>query len=158
MQGCQPPNLAAYHNSLGNALAETGDTEKAIAEFQSAAKADPSGAGRYYFNAGAVMTNQASRSKTNQERNKFIEAANQEFDQAIAANPNDAAPYCEKGKNLLNKATLSKDGKMIAPDGTTQALNKCIELDPNSQHAQEAKQLLAALGESVSTTYKAKKK
>jgi hypothetical protein len=47
---------------------------------------------------------------------------------------------------------------MVAPDGTTQALNKCIELDPNSPHAEEAKQLLAALGESVSTTYKAKKK
>ena len=158
MQGCQPTNLAAYHNSLGNALAETGDTQKALGEFQSAAKADPTGAGRYYFNAGAVMTNQASRSKTNEDRTKYIEAANQEFDQAIAANPNDAAPYCEKGKNLLNKATLSKDGKMIAPDGTSQALNKCIELDPNSQHAEEAKQLLAALGESVSTSYKAKKK
>jgi len=104
------------------------------------------------------MTNQASRSKTNEDRTKFIEAANQEFDQAIAANPNDAAPYCEKGKNLLNKATLSKDGKMIAPDGTSQALNKCIELDPNSQRAEEAKQLLGALGESVSTSYKAKKK
>ncbi len=158
VQGCQATNLAAYHNTLGNGYADTGETDKANAEFEAAAKADPAGASRYYFNAGAVMTNQASRSKTNEERNKFIDAANHEFDAAIAANPKEAAPYCEKGKNLLNKATLSKDGKMIAPDGTTDSLNKCIELDPNSPHAEEAKQLLAALGESVSTTYKAKKK
>lgn len=158
MQGCQPPQLAAYHNSLGNGLADTGDTDKANTEFQAAAKADPAGASRYYFNAGAVMTNQASRSKTNEERNKFIDAANHEFDEAITSNPNDPAPYCEKGKNLLNKATLSKDGKMVAPEGTSDALNKCIALDPNSQRAEEAKQLLAALGESVSTSYKAGKK
>lgn len=158
MQGCQPPQVAAYHNSLGNGLADTGDTDKANAEFQAAAKADPSGAGRYYFNAGAVMTNQASRAKTNQDRTKFIDAANHEFDEAITASPNDPAPYCEKGKNLLNKATLSKDGKMVAPEGTSDALNKCISLDPNSQRAEEAKQLLAALGESVSTSYKAGKK
>jgi hypothetical protein len=158
LQGCQPAQLAAFHNSLGNGLADTGDTEKANAEFQAAAKADPAGASRYYFNAGAVMTNQASRSKSNEERSKFIEAANHEFEQAIAANPKDPAPYCEKGKNLLNKATLSKDGKMVAPDGTSDALNQCIQLDPNSQRAEEAKQLLAALGESVSTSYKAGKK
>lgn len=158
LQGCQPPQLAAYHNSLGNGLADTGDTEKANAEFQAAAKADPASASRYYFNAGAVMTNQASRSKTTEDRNKFIDAANHEFDQAIAANPKDPAPYCEKGKNLLNKATLSKDGKMVAPDGTSDALNQCIQLDPNGQRAEEAKLLLAAMGESVSTTYKAGKK
>lgn len=158
MQGCGVQNLAIFHNSLGNGYAEAGDSDKAIGEFQAAAKADPSGAARYYFNAGAVMTNQAQHQKADQDRNKFIDAANQEFDQAIAANPNEASSYCEKGKNLLNKATLGKDGKMVAAPGTADALNKCVELDPNSPRAEEAKQLLAAMGESVSTTFKAKKK
>lgn len=158
LQGCDPQHIAAYHNSLGTGYANAGDSDKALAEFQLAAKADPAGATRYYFNAGAVMTNQAQKQKTDADRYKFIDAANKEFDSAIQADPNQAAPYCEKGKNMLNKATLAKDGKMVAPPGTSEALNKCVELSGNTPAAEEAKQLLAAMGETVSTTYKAKKK
>ncbi|MBV8206026.1 MAG: carboxypeptidase regulatory-like domain-containing protein [Acidobacteria bacterium] len=156
--GCLPAQMAEAHNSLGNAFANMGESDKALAEFQTAAKADPSSAARFYFNAGAVMTNQAGKQKTDTDRKKFIEGANQEFDQSIAANPKDPRSYCEKGKNLLGLATMKGD-KLVPVEGTSDAFNKCIELaPPDSPMAQEAKQMLAAMGETVSTSYKAKKK
>lgn len=158
VQGCAAQQVASYHNNLAKALANSGDSKKALDEYETAAKLDPASAGQFYFNAGAVMTNEAQHQKTQDDRNKFIDSANQAFDKAIAANPNNAVPYCEKGKNLLNKATLDKSGKMVAPEGTSEALNKCIALNPPGTYGEEAKQLLAALGETVNTNYKATKK
>ena len=47
---------------------------------------------------------------------------------------------------------------MIPPEGTVESLKKYLELQPNGPHAQEAKDILAALGTKVETTYGTKKK
>jgi tetratricopeptide (TPR) repeat protein len=101
----------------------------------------------YYYNEGAVLTNQGKPDE-----------ANQAFDKAIAAEPTRPDPYYQKGLNLLAKATLGKDGKMIPAPGTAEALNKYLELAPDGKYAQSAKDLLASIGASVQTTFGSQKK
>ncbi|HUO61187.1 MAG TPA: tetratricopeptide repeat protein, partial [Candidatus Acidoferrales bacterium] len=113
-----------------------------------AAQLDPSKAGMYYFNLGAVLTNRG-----------MVDQANEAFDKAIAADPTKADAYYQKGVNLLGKATVDpKTGKMTAPEGTSECLNKYLELAPNGPNAQAAKDLLASLGATVQTSFGEQKK
>jgi tetratricopeptide (TPR) repeat protein len=139
----------AYYNNLGEAYAKSGDTPKAVEAYNQAAQLDPTDAGRYYFNEGAVLTNTGK-----------VDDAIAAFDKAIQADPTKADAYYWKGVNLMGKATLKGD-KMEAPQGTSEAFNKYLELAPTGPYADPAKQMLASLGEKVETTYgktKAKKK
>ncbi len=79
------------------------------------------------------------------------------FDKCIAADPNKADAYYQKGVNLIGKATLQGD-KMVAPPGTADAFNKYLELQPSGTYADVAKQMLASIGSSVETGFGAKKK
>ena len=80
------------------------------------------------------------------------------FDKAIAADPNNADAYYFKGSGQMQSVTMDSSGKMIPPEGTVESLKKYLELQPNGPHAQEAKDILAALGTKVETTYGTKKK
>ena len=133
--------VGAYHNNLADAYAKSGQTDKAVQEYAAAAAAEPANAATYYFNEGAVFTNTG-------KADEAIAA----FDNAIKADPTKAAAYYWKGVNLMAKATTKGD-KMVAPDGTAQAFNKYLELDPTGQYADPAKQMLAMIGASVETTY-----
>ncbi len=137
--GCK--GVASYHNNYGKALASSGKTQEALAEYVAAAQADPTNAAQYYYNEGAVLTNAGK-----------IDEANAAFDKAIAADPKKPEPYYQKGVNLLGKAVI-KDGKMVAPPEAEQALQKYLELQPEGGFAQQAKDLIAALGSTVQTSY-----
>ena len=142
------PNDGAYLNNLGDVQAKAGKVDDAIKTFTLAAQSDPTHAAQYYFNLGAVLTNSGK-----------VDDAVQAFDKAIAADPNKADAYYWKGVNLLGKATTDKSGKMTAPDGTAEAFNKYLELQPQGTYADAAKQMLASIGASVETSFgKAKKK
>ena len=140
------PNDGGYHNNLGQAYAKLGKMDEAVAEYNAAARVDPTRAGMYFFNLGAVLTNAGK-----------VDEANEAFDKALAADPSKAEAYYWKGVNLLAKATIGKDNKMVAPPGTAENLNKYLELQPQGQFAAPAKELLASLGAEVDTTYKKKK-
>ena len=135
------PTVGAYHNNLADAYAKSGQTDKAVQEYAAAAQAEPTNAATYYFNEGAVFTNTG---KTDE--------AVAAFDKAIQADPTKAAAYYWKGINLLAKATTKGD-KMVAPEGTAEALNKYLQLDPTGQYSDAAKQLLESIGAPVTTTY-----
>jgi tetratricopeptide (TPR) repeat protein len=142
------PSDAGYHNNLGQALIKLGKTDDAVAEYTAAAQLDPADAGMFYFNLGAVLTNAGK-----------LDEANAAFDRAIAADPKRSEAYYWKGVNLLGKATLDKNGKMVAPPGTAEAFNKYLELEPSGRYAAAAKEMLASIGEKVETTFtKGKKK
>jgi tetratricopeptide (TPR) repeat protein len=144
------PGKGEYHNNLGQAYLKSNKVEEAIAEYNKAAQADPTNAGTYYFNLGAVLTN----------KNK-LEEANEAFDKAIAADPKKADAYYWKGVNMFAKATVDKSGKLVAPEGTAENLNKYLELAPDGKLAQGAKDLLASMGAQVQTSFgkeKTKKK
>ena len=133
--------VGAYHNNLADAYAKSGQTDKAVQEYDAAAAAEPANAATYYFNEGAVFTN----------TNKTDEAI-AAFDKAIKADPTKAPAYYWKGIALMGKATTKGD-KMVAPDGTAQAFNKYLELYPTGQFAEPAKAMLATIGASVETTF-----
>jgi len=137
--------LAAYYNNLADAYFKLGKVEDSVKAYEQAGQVDPSGAGQYAYNAGAVLTNAG----------KADEAIAQ-FDKAIAADPTKADAYYQKGVNLLAKATLKGD-KMEAPPGTSEAFNKYLELAPTGSYAQSAKDLLASIGASVETSFGKKK-
>jgi hypothetical protein len=59
---------------------------------------------------------------------------------------------------MMGDSKQDKDGKLIAPPGTAEALNKYLELAPDGGHANDVKQMLAFIGAKIETTYKEKKK
>jgi tetratricopeptide (TPR) repeat protein len=135
------PNSGAYHNGLADAYAKSGQTEKAMAEWNAAAQAEPANAATYYFNEGAVFTNTGK-----------VDDAIVAFDKTIQMDPKRADAYYWKGVNMIGKATLKGD-KMVAPEGTADAFNKYLELDPSGKYADAAKQMLASIGASVETGF-----
>jgi len=132
---------APYHAGLADAYARTGQTDKAVEEYNAAVQADPPNAGAYYYNEGVVFTNTG---KTDE--------AVAAFDKAIQADPNRAEAYYLKGQALIAKSTTKGD-KMVAPEGTAEAFQKYLELQPNGKYADVAKQMLAMIGASVETSY-----
>ncbi|HXY14985.1 MAG TPA: tetratricopeptide repeat protein [Terriglobales bacterium] len=137
--------LAQYYNNLGQAQSKSGQPDGAINSYNTAAQLDPSAAAQYYFNEGAVMTNTGK-----------VDDAIAAFDKAIAADPTRADAYYWKGVNMIGKATLQGD-KMVAPEGTADAFNKYLELQPNGPFAEPAKQMLASIGANVETSFGTKK-
>jgi tetratricopeptide (TPR) repeat protein len=139
---------AAYYDNFAAAAARVGKSDEAVSAYQHAAELDPAHAGQYYYNLGAVLTNSNATNDV-KIRKQAIEA----FDKAIAADPNRADAYFWKAQNLVGMATTDPSGKIIAPDGTTDAYQKYLELQPSGPHAEETKQMLAALNATVETTY-----
>ena len=45
----------------------------------------------------------------------------------VSADPNKADAYYWKGVNMFAKATVDKNGKLVAPEGTAENLNKYLE-------------------------------
>ncbi|HVZ17767.1 MAG TPA: hypothetical protein VG897_11655, partial [Terriglobales bacterium] len=133
--------IGATYNNMAEAYAKLGQTDQAIKAYDAAANADVTRAGQYYFNEGAVLTN----------TNHYKEA-NDAFAKAIQADPTKADAYYWKGSNGVNMATM-QGNKMVAPEGTEEAFNKYLELEPNGKYAEQAKAMLQALGASVETTF-----
>ena len=61
-----------------------------------------------------------------------------------------------KAKVLIAKATFDpKTSKLTAPPGCVDAYQHFLALQPDGPNAQEAKDVLAGLGEKIDTKYKA---
>src|SRR5206468_9567779 len=103
---------------------------------------DPPQAGKYYYNLGAVYVNT--------QQNDAAEGA---FKKAIEVDPNYADAYYQQALVLMNKVALDKDGKMIAPPGTIDALQKYLALKPDGANAEGAKAILEQLGTTVQTSF-----
>lgn len=138
--------MAAYYNNLAEAYSKSNKVDDSVANYNKAAGLDPTGAGTYLFNEGAVLTN-AGR----------VDDAIAAFDKVIAADPTKADAYYWKGVNLIGKATLQGD-KMVAPPGTAEAFQKYLELQPEGKLAQPAKDMLASIGATIETGFANKKK
>jgi len=137
--------MAAYYNNLAEVDAKANKTDDSIANYNKAAQLDPTHSATYLFNEGAVLTNAGK-----------VDDAIVAFDKVIAADPTKADAYYWKGVNLIGKATLKGD-KMVAPDGTAEAFQKYLELQPEGKLAQPAKDMLASIGASIETGYGKKK-
>jgi tetratricopeptide (TPR) repeat protein len=141
--------IAVANNQLGQAYGRTGKIPEAAAAYEAAAKADPAGAGMYYFNEAATLFNVSVKTG---KVDGLAEAA----DKAIAADPTKAEAYYIKTQALAPLITQTADGKgFVSPPGLIDACNKYLELAPQGAHSQDIKDLMAGLGEKIQTTYKA---
>jgi len=142
-----PEIIAGANNGLGEALASQGKLDDATAAYEAAVKANPAGAGMYYTNETIILSRAGNADAT-------VAAA----DKAIAADPTKPIPYYLKGQALINKATVDpKTQKIVAPPGCADAYQKYLELAPDGQFAADAKNILAEMGQTVKTSFKAKK-
>ncbi len=140
--------LAADYNQLGNGETALGKTDDATAAFDNAAKTDPSKAGMYYKNAAAVLYNAG-------KMDAALDAANK----AIAADPNAADAYFIKGQALVTKVAVDpKTNKLTPPAGCVEAYQKFLQIAPNDPKVPQVKAVLASLGETIDTNYRAHKK
>ena len=136
------PDDAAYYNNYALALAKDKKIEEAKTNLDKAAQLDPPGAGKYFYNMGALLVNSGQN-----------DAAGEEFKKAIAADPTYADAQYQYGVFLASKASADASGKITAAPGTIEALQKYLELKPDGPFAPSAKELIAQLGASVSTTF-----
>jgi tetratricopeptide (TPR) repeat protein len=138
--------MAGYYNNLADACAKALKTDDAITSYNKAIELDPAHLSMYLFNEGAVLTNAGK-----------ADEAIAIWDKVIAADPTKANAYYQKGVNLIAKETTDKDGKVVAPPGTAEAFQKYLELAPNGQFADAAKELLASIGATIETGFGKKK-
>src|SRR5579864_4035017 len=130
----------------GNAYLKLKKNDKAIEAYTKAASMDPN-PGTAYFNICATQYNSGN-----------TEGALAACDKAIAADPSRADAYFIKGSLMVGESKLDKEGKLQAPAGTSDALNKYLALAPDGPHANDVKAMLQAIGAKIETTYHEKKK
>jgi tetratricopeptide (TPR) repeat protein len=138
--------LATYYDNLGQAYARTGKIPEAVDAYNKEVEQDPTHASQAYYNQGAVLTNSGK-----------TDDANAAFTKSIQADPNHADSYYQRAINSLQKATVDKSGKMVAPPGTVDDFNKYLELQPEGPYAEGAKQMLETLGAKITTGFGKKK-
>ena len=138
--------VAQMLTSEGNAYLKLKKNDKAVESYTKAAAMDPN-PGTAYFNLCATQYNSGN-----------TQGALAACDKAIAADPNRADAYFIKGSLMLGDSKQDKDGKLQAPPGTSEALNKYLELQPDGSHAADVKAMLQAIGAKIETTYKERKK
>ncbi len=138
--------IAKMLTNEGNAYLKLHKNNEAVAAYTKAASMDPNPA-TAYFNLCATQYNTGN-----------TEGALGACDKAIAADPTKADAYFIKGSLMIGQSKLDNAGKMQAPPGTAEALNKYLELAPDGPHANDVKQMLEAIGSKVETTYKKKEK
>lgn len=146
-----PQLEGAANDKLGEVYATDGKIPEAMAAYDAAAKANPTQAGMYYANEAIMMDRVGSTIPA--AADQIVPAA----DKAIAANPNNPIPYFLKGRALIAKATPDAKGKIVAPEGCTDALNKYLQLAPTGPFSQDAKAMLQELGQTIQSSYKAGK-
>ncbi len=140
-------NLAGYYNNYAGTLANEKKSKEAMDAYGKAVALNPQSAGLVYYNMGAVLTN------THAPLDDRITA----FKKATDADPKNANAWYQYGVTLSEKMTVNKDGSVSAPPEMVDALKKYLELDPNGKYAEGAKGLIAAAGETVSTSFGTKK-
>ena len=134
--------VAKMLTNEGNSYLKLKKNKEAVDAYTKAASMDPN-PGVAYFNLCATQYNTGN-----------IEGALDACDKAIAADPNKADAYFIKGSLMIASSKTDPSGKVTAPPGTAEALNKYLELAPNGAHAADVKQMLEYIGSKVETTYK----
>ncbi len=136
------PDDAAYHNNYALALARAKKYDDAQNELNKAAQLDPTSAGKYYYNLGAVLVNTGQ-----------TDPALAAFKKATEADPNYADAHFQYATVLSSKLTTTPKGEVIAPPGMKEALEKYLALQPNGPYAEASKALLQAISTTVQTNY-----
>jgi tetratricopeptide (TPR) repeat protein len=137
------PDDAGAHNNYALALGRAKKFDQMQAELKKAADLDPANGGKYYYNLGAMLVNTGQ-----------APAAGEAFKKAIELTPTYADAYYQYGVTLIGQAKVdTATGKVTPVPGTVEAFQKYLELAPNGQWAQSAKEMMASLGSSLETKF-----
>jgi tetratricopeptide (TPR) repeat protein len=136
------PDDASLYNNFALVLGYQKQIPEAQAALEKAATLDPPGAGRYYYNLGAVLVNTGQN-----------DPAGVAFKKAIDADPNYADAQYQYGIFLTSQAKTDASGKVTAVPGTIEAFQKYLDLKPDGPFAESAKGMITMLGGTVSTTF-----
>ncbi len=142
-----PELIGGAESALGEVLARSNHPDEAQAQYDLAAKANPTKAGFYYSNETVVFQNVGNADAQ-------VAAA----DKAIAADPKNPLPYYLKGQGLAGKITVDAKGAYILPPGCAEAYNMYLQLAPTGTYAAEVTALLTETKTKVESKYKAPKK
>ncbi len=129
------PTDPVNFNNFALFLETAGKSDEAQKALAKAAELDPAGKAKYSFNMGALLLNQGK-----------ADAAISHFHDAVVADPKYAEAQYQYGVALAGKAAPDASGKMVVPPGTLEALRAYLELSPNSDNAQGARDMIAMLG------------
>jgi tetratricopeptide (TPR) repeat protein len=141
------PDDPSLYNNYALVLGYQKQIPEAQAALEKAAQLDPPGAGRYYYNLGAVLVNTGQN-----------DPAGVAFKKAIDADPNYADAQYQYGIYLTSQAKTEANGKVTAVPGTIEAFQKYLDLKPDGQFADSAKGMIQMLGGTVTTTFSNPKK
>jgi Tfp pilus assembly protein PilF len=136
------PDDAAVHNNFGLLLARQKKFKEAEDELGKAAALDPPGAGKYFYNLGAILVNTGQN-----------EPAGSAFKKAIEADASYADAHYQYGIYLTGKAVTKADGSLEFPPGTKESFEKYVALKPDGPYAESAKGMLLTMGSKLETTY-----
>jgi len=137
------PDDPTLYNNYALVLGYQKQIPEAQAALEKAAQLDPPGAGRYYYNLGAVLVNTGQN-----------DPAGVAFKKAIDADPNYADAQYQYGIYLTSQAkTDTKTGAVTAVPGTIEAFQKYLDLKPDGPFAESAKGMISMLGGKVTTTF-----
>lgn len=137
----------AYHNNLGLLLIRLQRIDEGTAELEKAAQMAPDNAGTYYFNLGATMVNTGN-----------TQGAIDAFRKATVAQPDFANAYYQLATVLVGTAQMKEDGSVIPAEGTVEAYQKYLELDPQGPYAASAQAMVQSLSGKLETTFEQPKK
>ncbi len=136
------PDEAGYYNNYALALGRSKNIADAQTNIEKAAQLDPTNAGRYYYNMGALLMNSGQG-----------QPACDAFKKAITTDANYADAQYQYGVCLVGQAKTDKDGKVVPPEGTIEAFQKYLQLKPDGPNAEAAKGMLASMQGAVATSY-----
>jgi tetratricopeptide (TPR) repeat protein len=131
------PDVPAYYNNLGNVLARGGKIDNARAAYTKSAELDPVNAAGAWRNFGISLYN-AGRLKESVEPLK----------KSTELDPKNAQTWYLLGAALVGAMETKQVGnklEFIIQPGTVEAYQKAVELDPDGQWGQQAKQGLDGL-------------
>ena len=131
-------NLAKLQASRAVQQKGSSEMERAIADANAAcdqaATLDRATGAKCWANIGAILSNNAQ-----------VKIAATAWRNAATLDPTNAEVWFQLGRSLLEMAQFRRDGEKVIetfPDGTGEALHKCIDADPNGPYARQAKELL----------------
>jgi tetratricopeptide (TPR) repeat protein len=130
------PSASIYLN-LGGIQGRAGKSEDAIASFQKAAELDPANAAQAWRNAGIILSNSG----------KYKEAI-EPLKKSTELDPKSAVGWYLLAGALVANIKYKKVGDKDVPDipeGTAEAYQHAIDLDPNGPYGKESKLALDAL-------------
>lgn len=144
------PTEPALYNNLGQVYVKMNRLEDARKQFETAAQLDPEGAATNYYNLGVTFYNKGD-----------LKSAIEPLRKSTELDPSRADAFYWLGVCLYSTAETKIEGgevKTILPPGTRESFERYLALDPNGKYASDAKAMLEAMGATVPTAVRVKKK